>query len=275
MDAQILRGEIFAALHARERGFVMPNPWDAGSAKMLASLGFEALGTTSAGFAFSLGRADAEGALSLEDTLGNVTLIAQATSLPVAADLENGFSDTPDGCARTLLRAATTGIVGGSIEDATGNAGDPIYPFDLSVARVEAAAVAARSLPFRFTLTARAENLLHGKLDLPDTIRRLQAYAEVGADVLYAPGLRSADEVLAVVRAVAPKPVNVLMSGGLKLSVAQLSEMGVKRISVGSAMALAAYGEFFRAAREVREQGTFTFTERSMPFNQANQLFKN
>ncbi|MBT2373794.1 isocitrate lyase/PEP mutase family protein [Pseudomonas fluorescens] len=274
MDPQTLRAETFKALHERDRAFVMPNPWDAGSAKMLTSLGFEALATTSAGYAFSLGRPDAEGALSLEDTLHNTAMITQATVLPVAADLENGFSDTPDGCAHTILRAAATGIVGGSIEDATGIAADPIYPFDLSVERIEAAVSAARSLPFPFMLTARAENLLHGKLDLPDTIRRLQAYAEAGADVLYAPGLRSAEEVLAVVRAVAPKPVNVLMSGGLKLTVAQLSEMGVKRISVGSAMALAAYGEFFRAAREIHDLGTFTFTERSMSYKQASQLVK-
>ncbi|QLG91579.1 isocitrate lyase/phosphoenolpyruvate mutase family protein [Pseudomonas yamanorum] len=274
MDPQTLRAETFKALHERDRAFVMPNPWDAGSAKMLTSLGFEALATTSAGYAFSLGRPDAEGALSLEDTLHNTAMIAQATVLPVAADLENGFSDTPDGCAQTILRAAATGIVGGSIEDATGMAVDPIYPFDLSVERIEAAVVAARSLPFPFMLTARAENLLHGKLDLPDTIRRLQAYAEAGADVLYAPGLRSAEEVLAVVRAVAPKPVNVLMSGGLKLTVVQLSEMGVKRISVGSAMALAAYGEFFRAAQEIHDLGTFTFTERSMSYQQASQLVR-
>ncbi|MDB1113108.1 isocitrate lyase/phosphoenolpyruvate mutase family protein [Pseudomonas extremaustralis] len=274
MDAQARRAETFKALHERDRAFVMPNPWDAGSAIMLASLGFEALATTSAGCAFSLGRPDAEGALSLEDTLANAGMIARATTLPVAADLENGFSDTPEGCAQTILCAAASGIVGGSIEDASGIAADPIYPFDLSLQRVEASVAAARSLPFPFILTARAENLLHGRLDLPDTIRRLQAYAEAGADVLYAPGLRSAEDVLAVVKAVAPKPVNVLMSGGLKLSVAQLSEMGVRRISVGSAMALAAYGEFYRAAQEVSEHGTFTFTERSMPFSTANRFFK-
>ena len=274
MDAQARRAETFKALHERDRAFVMPNPWDAGSAIMLASLGFEALATTSAGCAFSLGRPDAEGALSLEDTLANAGMIARATTLPVAADLENGFSNTPEGCAQTILRAAASGIVGGAIEDASGIAADPIYPFDLSVQRVEASVAAARSLPFPFILTARAENLLHGRLDLPDTIRRLQAYAEAGADVLYAPGLRSAEDVLAVVKAVAPKPVNVLMSGGLKLSVAQLSEMGVRRISVGSAMALAAYGEFYRAAQEVSEHGTFTFTERSMPFSTANRFFK-
>jgi 2-methylisocitrate lyase-like PEP mutase family enzyme len=164
--------------------------------------------------------------------------------------------------------------VGGSIEDATGREEGPIYCFEHAVARIEAAVAAARSLPFPFTLTARAENFLHGNPDLGDTIRRLQAFAEAGADVLYAPGLRSPEDVLAVVRAVAPKPVNVLMSGGLKLTVKDLSEMGVKRISVGSALALAAYGEFFRAAEEIRQSGTFGFTSRSMPFAQANQLFK-
>ncbi|VVN86778.1 isocitrate lyase/PEP mutase family protein [Pseudomonas fluorescens] len=272
MDAQHLRAQAFKALHERDTAFVIPNPWDAGSAKMLASLGYGALATTSAGFAFSRGRPD--GAMSLSDTLENVQAIVGATDLPVAVDLENGFSDSPKGCAEAILRAAAGGVVGGSIEDATGHADDPIYDFLHSVERIEASVAAARSLPFPFMLTARAENFLHGKPDLADTIRRLQAYAEAGADVLYAPSLRSAEEVLAVVRAVAPKPVNVLMSGGLKLSVAQLGEMGVKRISVGSALALAAYGEFFRAAREIQERGTFTFTAQSMPFQQANQLFK-
>jgi 2-methylisocitrate lyase-like PEP mutase family enzyme len=189
-------------------------------------------------------------------------------------DLENGFADAPADCAQSILRAAKAGAVGGSIEDATGREDGPIYCFEHAVARIEAAVAAARSLPFPFVLTARAENFLHGNPDLDDTIRRLQAFAEAGADVLYAPGLRSAEEVLAVVRAVAPKPVNVLMSGGLKLTVEQLSEMGVKRISVGSALALAAYGEFFRAAEEIQQHGTFGFTSRSMPFQKANQLFK-
>jgi 2-methylisocitrate lyase-like PEP mutase family enzyme len=239
---------------------------------MLASLGFEALATTSAGYAFSQGRPD--GGLTLDQTLANVQAIFAATPLPVAVDLENGFADDPAECAQSLLRAAAAGAVGGSIEDATGREDGPIYCFDHAVARIEAAVAAARSLPFPFTLTARAENFLHGIPDLEDTIRRLQAFAEAGADVVYAPGLRSAEEVLAVVRAVAPTPVNVLMSGGLKLTVEQLSQMGVKRISVGSALALAAYGEFFRAAQEIRQSGTFGFTSRSMPFQQANQLFK-
>ncbi|WDG80126.1 isocitrate lyase/phosphoenolpyruvate mutase family protein [Pseudomonas chlororaphis] len=274
MDAQTLRAQTFKALHERDRAFVIPNPWDAGSAKMLASLGFEALATTSAGFAFSLGRPDAEGALSLEDTLGNVRAIVGASSLPVAVDLENGFSDSPEGCARTLRQAAASGAVGGSIEDATGRADDPIYDFKLAVERIEASVAAVRQLPFPFVLTARAENLLHGRQDLPDTIRRLQAYAEAGADVLYAPGLSSAEEIIAVVRAVAPKPVNVLMSGGLKLTQAQLSELGVKRISVGSALARAAYGAFYQAAQEIRDHGSFDFADRAIPFGQINQLFK-
>ena len=272
MDAQTLRAQAFKALHERPGAFVIPNPWDAGSAKMLASLGFEALATTSAGYAFS--RALPDGGLGLEDTLENVRAIVAATDLPVAVDLENGFADDPAECAQSILRAAAAGAVGGSIEDATGREGSPIYCFDHAVARIEAAVAAARSLPFPFMLTARAENFLHGNPDLNDTLRRLQAFAEAGADVLYAPGLRNAEDVLAVVRAVAPKPVNVLMSGGLKLTVEQLSEMGVKRISVGSALALAALGEFYRAAQEIKTSGTFTFTSRSMPYTQANQLFK-
>ncbi|MGO4000205.1 MULTISPECIES: isocitrate lyase/phosphoenolpyruvate mutase family protein [Pseudomonas] len=272
MDAQTRKAHAFKALHEGAGVFVIPNPWDAGSAKMLASLGYQALATTSAGCAFSMARAD--GALKLDDTLANVRAIVAASDLPVAVDLENGFADDPKQSAASLLAAAGAGAVGGSIEDATGREEGPIYCFEHAVARIEAAVAAARSLPFPFILTARAENYLHGKPDLADTIRRLQAFAEAGADVLYAPGLRNAEEVLAVVRAVAPKPVNVLMSGGLKLTVAQLAEMGVKRISVGSAMALAAYGEFFRAAQEIRDHGTFGFTERSMPFAQANQLFK-
>lgn len=274
MDAQTLRAYTFKALHERDGAFVIPNPWDAGSAKMLAGLGFEARATTSAGLAFSLGRPDAEGALSLEDTLGNVRAIVDATSLPVAVDLENGFSDRPEGCAHSILRAAVSGVVAGSIEDATGRADDPIYAFALAVERIEASVAAARSLPFPFMLTARAENFLHGKPDLPDTIRRLQAFAEAGADVLYAPGLRSREEILAVVRAVAPKPVNVLMSAGMHLTVAQLSEMGVKRISVGSALARAAYGAFYAAAQEIHGRGTFDFADRALPFQQINQLFK-
>lgn len=275
MDVQTLRAEAFKALHERDGAFVIPNPWDAGSAKLLASLGFEALATTSAGLAFSLGRPDAEGALSLDDTLDNAGEIVDATALPVAADLENGFGDLPEDCAQTILRAAEIGLVGGSIEDASGRSDAPIYDFGLAVERVRAAVQAARSLPFPFTLCARAENLLHGRMDLDDTILRLQAYAEAGADVLYAPGLRTVEEVRAVVQAVAPRPVNVLMGmAGVPLSVNQLQDLGVRRVSVGSSLARAALGAFYRAAQEIRDEGTFGYGEQAMPFVQLNDLFR-
>ncbi|AOX10764.1 2-methylisocitrate lyase [Pseudomonas putida JB] len=275
MDVQTLRAEAFKALHERDGAFVIPNPWDAGSAKLLASLGFEALATTSAGLAFSFGRPDAEGALSLDDTLDNAGEIVDATALPVAADLENGFGDLPEDCAQTILRAAEIGLVGGSIEDASGRSDAPIYDFGLAVERVRAAVQAARSLPFPFTLCARAENLLHGRMDLDDTILRLQAYAEAGADVLYAPGLRTVEEVRAVVQAVAPRPVNVLMGmAGVPLSVNQLQDLGVRRVSVGSSLARAALGAFYRAAQEIRDEGTFGYGEQAMPFAQLNDLFR-
>ncbi|MBH3429318.1 isocitrate lyase/PEP mutase family protein [Pseudomonas alkylphenolica] len=275
MDVQTLRAEAFKALHERERAFVIPNPWDAGSAKLLASLGFEALATTSAGLAFSLGRPDAEGAMTLEETLDNARTIVDATALPVAADLENGFSDDPKGCAEAILQGAQAGLVGGSIEDASGNPDEPIYSFHHAVERVEAAVSAARSLEFPFMLCARAENLLHGRMDLDDTIARLQAFAEAGADVLYAPGLRTADEIRAVVQAVAPKPVNVLMGmSGVNLSVNQLQDLGVRRISVGSSLMRAAFGAFYRGAEEILGQGTFSYGEQALPFDRLNQLFR-
>jgi len=275
MSSQAIRAQAFKSLHERPGAFVIPNPWDAGSAKLLAALGFEALATTSAGLAFALGRPDGEGAISRTDTLENARAIVEATSLPVAADLENGFADDPQACAETILHAAAVGLVGGSIEDASGRVDKPIYPFELAVERVRAAAAAAHDLPFPFLLTARAENFLHGRADLTDTLRRLEAYAEAGADVLYAPGLRSRAEIAAVVRAVAPKPVNVLMGlSGVTLSLAELADLGVKRVSVGSSLARAAYGEFYRAAQEIRRQGTFAYAEAAMPFAQLNELFK-
>lgn len=275
MDVQTLRAEAFKALHQRDGAFVIPNPWDAGSARLLASMGFEALATTSAGLAFSLGRPDAEGALSLDDTLDNAGEIVDATALPMAADLENGFGDLPEDCAQTILRAAEVGLVGGSIEDASGRHDAPIYDIGLAVERVRAAVQAARSLPFPFTLCARAENLLHGRMDLDDTILRLQAYAEAGADVLYAPGLRTVEEVRAVVQAVAPRPVNVLMGmAGVALSVNQLQDLGVRRISLGSSLARAALGALQRAALEVHDQGTFGYADQALPFAQLNDLFR-
>ena len=275
MDAQSARAEAFRTLHERPGIFAIPNPWDAGSARILATLGFEALATTSAGFAFSVGRPDAEGAIGREETLANARAIVDATSLPVSADLENGFGDDPDTCGETILRAAAAGLVGGSIEDATGRAGDPIYAYDLSVKRVKAAVKAARSLPFPFVLTARAENLINGRPDLKDTIRRLAAFAEAGADVLYAPGLKTREEIDAVVRAVAPKPVNVVMGlSGPSFSLDVLASLGVKRVSLGSSLARAAYGEFLQAAREVKQKGTFDFARTAVPYAEINAMFK-
>jgi 2-methylisocitrate lyase-like PEP mutase family enzyme len=275
MTTQLQRGEAFRALHLRPGIFAIPNPWNAGSAKMLAALGFEALATTSAGFAFSIGKPDVEGAVTREETLANAGEIVEATPLPVSADLENGFGDDPDASAETIRLAAAAGLVGGSIEDATGRAADPIYPLDLAVARVKAAAAAARALPFPFTLTARAENFLNRRPDLPDTLRRLQAFAAAGADVLYAPGLKTADDIAAVVQAVAPKPVNVVMGlAGAAFSLAELEQLGVKRVSVGSAFARAAYGAFLRAAREVKEEGTFGFAAEAVPYAEINALFR-
>ena len=275
MDAQSARAEAFRSLHDRSGIFAIPNPWDAGSATILAKLGFEALATTSAGFAFSVGRPDAEGAIGREETLANARAIVDATSLPVSADLENGFGDDPDTCAETILRAAAVGLVGGSIEDATGRAGDPIYAYDLSIGRVQAAVKAARTLPYPFVLTARAENLINGRPDLQDTIRRLAAFAEAGADVLYAPGLKTREEIDAVVRAVTPKPVNVVMGlSGPSFSLDVLASLGVKRVSLGSSLARAAYGAFLQAAREVKQKGTFDFARTAVPYAEINAIFK-
>src|SRR6185436_681863 len=226
MNTQTIRGEAFAALHRRPTIFAIPNPWDAGSAKMLAALGFEALATTSAGLSFALGKPDGEGEVTRDETLANARAIVDATPLPVSADLENGFADDPQACAATISLAAATGLVGGSIEDATGSAAAPIYPFDQALERVRAAVAAARALPLPFTLTARAENFLHGIADLKDTLRRLEAYADAGADVLYAPGLTKLDDIAAVVRAVAPRPVNAVMGlAGKTLSLAALEDI--------------------------------------------------
>ena len=195
--------------------------------------------------------------------------------MPVSADLENGFGDDPATCAETILHAAAVGLVGESIEDATGRAGDPIYPYDLSLQRVQAAVKAARSLPFPFVLTARAEDLINGRPDLPDTIRRLVAFAEAGADVLYAPGLTTREDIEAIVRAVAPKPVNVVMGlSGPWFSLDVLASLGVKRVSLGSSLARAAYGAFLQAAREVKQRGTFDFARKAVSYAEINAMFK-
>jgi 2-methylisocitrate lyase-like PEP mutase family enzyme len=251
------KGHAFRKLHERPTAFIIPNPWDVGSARILEHMGFEALATTSMGYAFSLGKLDTT--VGREEMLAHIGAIATATSLPVNADLENGYGDDPATVAETIRLAAAAGIVGGSIEDATGRPDDPIYAIDAAVERVRAAVVAARALPFPFTLTARAENYLHGRPDLDDTIRRLKAFEAAGADVLYAPGLRSTDDIVAVLKSV-QRPVNVLMGlQGVLLGAAELSAMGARRISVGSALYRAAMGAFLRAANEMRHQGTFEF----------------
>ena len=275
MSTQTIRGEAFAALHRRPTIFAIPNPWDAGSAKMLTALGFEALATTSAGLSFALGKPDGEGEVTRDETLANARAIVDATSLPVSADLENGFGDDPQVCAETITLAATTGLVGGSIEDATGSSVAPIYPFDQALERVRAAVAAARALPFPFMLTARAENFLHGVTDLKDTIRRLEAFADAGADVLFAPGLTSLEAIETVVKAVAPKPVNAIMGlAGKTMSLSALEDIGVRRVSVGSALARAALGEFLRAAKEIRTKGTFGFANHALPYAEINAMFR-
>lgn len=255
MPTQAEKGQAFAALHQRKEAFLIPNPWDIGSARLLAHLGFEALATTSMGCAFSLGQRD--NTLTREQVLPHLRAVVAATELPVSADLENGFGDDPKYAAETIRLAAETGIVGGSIEDSRPDGS--IYPREQAAERVRAAAEAARALPFKFTLTGRAENYLHGHPDLGDTIARLQAYQEAGADVLYAPALTTKEEISAVVRAV-DRPVNVLMGlQGVQLSLAELSSIGVKRISVGSALMRTAYATLLRAGREMLERGTFDY----------------
>jgi 2-methylisocitrate lyase-like PEP mutase family enzyme len=244
------KGERFRALHEGE-AFIIPNPWDAGTAKVLAGLGFEALATTSAGFAFTLGRPD--GNVTLDEVIDHTRALAEATSLPVSVDLENGYGPAPDDAARAITRAAGAGAVGGSIEDY-----DPsgeIYGIDHATERVAAAVEAARNLEFPFTLTARAENHIRGNPDLDDTIARLQAYEQAGADVVYAPGLRNADEIRAVCDAT-PKPVNVLARPDL--SVREISEAGAKRISLGSWLTWVSVGALANVATQMREQGDFS-----------------
>lgn len=272
MLTQAEKGRAFRALHQRENAFIIPNPWDVGTARLLAHLGFEALATTSAGYAFSVGRQDSS--IHREETLAHVAAIVSATDLPVSADLENGFGDSPEVVAETIRLAEAAGAAGGSIEDRSRESGHPIYEHDHAVERVRAAAEVARDLPFPFTLTARAENYLVGRPDLKDTIKRLQAYQDAGADVLYAPGLKSEDEIIAVVSSV-DRPVNVVMGlQGVQLSLGALSEIGVRRVSVGSALSRAALGAFLRAAREMREHGTFAFAEEAVSYRDINAVFE-
>src|SRR5882672_3649461 len=273
MRSQAERARVFRALHERPGIFVMPNPWDAGTAKLFASLGFEALATTSFGFANALGRIDGTLAVSREELIANCRDIASATELPVNADLENGYADEPKKAAEIIRMAAEAGVVGGSIEDATGNEARPIYDFNLAVERVAAAAEVAHSLPFPFTFTARAENLLHGRRDLDDTVKRLQAFAKAGADVLYAPGLRDLATIKQVVAAVS-KPLNVVMSAAdPDLTARQLEDAGVKRISVGGTLSRLAFAAVRDAALAMRDQGSYQWVRNAMPSKDLKAIF--
>ncbi|XSC48138.1 isocitrate lyase/PEP mutase family protein [Bradyrhizobium sp. RDT10] len=264
------KAEAFRALHARPGAFIIPNPWDAGTAKLLAAMGFEALATTSLGLANTLGSAT----VSLDAIIENCRAIADATDLPVNADLENCGADDPKTAAKAIARAAEAGCVGGSIEDFSGDPRHPIYDFSLAVERVQAAVEVARALPFPFTLTARAENFLYGRNDLDDTIKRLQAFEAVGADVLYSPGLHDIDTIRTVVSSVG-KPFNLVMGfADPTLTVDQLSKAGVKRISVGGAMARYALAAFLRSAREMKDHGAFTYVREMAPIKEVRAAFK-
>ena len=270
MPNQLEKAESFRALHQRPGAFIIPNPWDAGTARLLAAMGFEALATTSLGLANMLG----QGGVSLQAIIESCRVIAEATDLPVNADLENCGADDPKTAAGAIRLAAGAGAVGGSIEDATGGRQQPIYDFTLAVERVQAAVEAARSLPFPFTLTARAENFLYdGRKDLDDTIRRLQAFEAAGADVLYAPGLYDLATIRTVVSGLR-NPFNLVMGfADPTLTVAQLSEAGVKRISVGGALSRVALAAFLRCAREMKDTGSFSFVREMAPIKDLRQAF--
>jgi 2-methylisocitrate lyase-like PEP mutase family enzyme len=272
MVTQADKGRAFRALHERDRAFIIPNPWDPGTARLLAQRGFEALATTSAGFAFSVGRRD--NAVGRDQMIAHVEALASATDLPVSADLENGYGDDAEVVAETIRRAAAAGAAGGSIEDATGRSDRPIYELAHAVERIAAAAEVARGLGAMFTLTARAENYLVGRPDLADTIARLQAYQAAGADVLYAPGLTNPDDIATVVRSL-DRPVNVLAGlTGARLTLADLSALGVRRVSVGSLLSRVALGAFLHAASEMQEHGTFSFAADAAPYGTLNAMFE-
>lgn len=271
MPTQREKAETLRALHQRGRAFIIPNPWDAGTARLLTAMGFEALATTSVGLAFA--RGERLGVQGRTITLANGAEIAGATHLPVSADLENGFGDAPEDAAETIRDAIAVGLAGGSIEDYSGRADDPIYDVEHAAEKVRAAAEAIRGQDIPFQLVGRAENFLHGRPDLADTIRRLQAYQEAGADVLYAPGLKTAEEIRAAVTSV-DRPVNVVMGlVGADLTLAQLGDLGVARVSVGSALARRALGAFLEAAREMAGAGTFAFAEKAASIGEIEAAF--
>lgn len=249
---------------------MIPNPWDVGSARLLARLGFPALATTSAGFAWSIGRPDNH--VSLDEALAHFRAVAASVDLPINGDFEGAFATEPDGVAANIARAAATGIAGVSLEDSTADPAGPLFDFTLAVERVTAARRALDESGTGVLLTARSEGFIVGRPDLAETIRRLTAYAEAGADCLYAPGIHTPDEIRAVVGAVSPKPVNVLVGADFT-TVAELTGLGVRRISVGGALARAAWTGFLQAAREIAEQGTFAGLARAVPFPEVNRLF--
>jgi len=273
MPTQAEKAVIFQFLHNLPKPLIVANPWDAGTARILAALGFEAFSTTSGGLAITLGRRDGTASITRDEALANAKAIVEATHVPVAADLENGYGDSPQAAAETIRLAAEAGLVGGSIEDATNDPAHPLYDFDHAVERVSAAAETARSLPFPFMFVARAENYLHGKPDLDDTIRRLQAFEKAGAEVLYAPGITRSEDIKAVCASV-KKPVNVLaaLKGAPHLSVSELAALGVRRISLGSALSRAAMSAFIRASREIMEKGTFTFAAETYSLGEIGDL---
>lgn len=263
----------FVALHQNSTCFVMPNPWDQGSAKLFEHLGFKALATTGAGYAFSQGKCDLS--IGVREMLPYLRAICEASSLPVSADLQNGFGHSPQETAQTILEAALTGIVGGSIEDASGQTDNPIYNIELAKERIQAAAEAAKTLPFKFMLTARAENFLYGKPDLKDTIARLQAYQEAGADVLFAPGVQSIEDIQTILNAI-DRPLNVIMGlSGVQLNMSSLHQLGVTRVSVGGSIARAAYGALIRASEEILNEGTFSYANEAISGKVLNTIFKN
>jgi 2-methylisocitrate lyase-like PEP mutase family enzyme len=271
VQAMAAKSTAFRKLHEAPGAFIIPNPWDVGSARILAKIGFKALATTSAGMAFSLGMQ--EGSVSKEMALAHCRMIADATALPVSADLEKGFGDSPEEVAQTIRGAAEAELAGGSIEDHTGRRDKPIFDFTLAVERIHAAAEAARALPDDFVLTARCENFLWDRPDLDDTIKRLQAFEKAGADVLFAPGLRDLESIRLVCGSVT-KPVNVIMGlPGMTFSLAALADAGAKRISVGSALARLAYGSLIAAAREMQAEGTFGFSRKAVGFAPLDEMF--
>lgn len=271
MKSQIEKSQDFVQLHKPGNCFVIPNPWDRGSARLLSHLGFKALASTGAGFAFSQGRSDLS--INAKEMLGHLAELASSTNLPVSADLQNGFADSPTEVAITIVEASKTGIVGGSIEDASGNSDKPIYDIEYAVERIKSATEAAKSLDFKFMLTARAENYLYGRPDVKDTIRRLQAYQDAGADVLFAPGIQSKEDISSIVSSI-DRPLNVIMGfQGIQLTVSELQELGVTRISLGGSLARAAYGELVRAATEVLSQGSFNYAGNTISGKEINGIF--